>query len=77
MTNLDERKVKDLLHEIVHDIQNIGWHTFSPTEDDIHRKIEEANLLTDQAPCATVKKQIEDAAKQEPIKVKKQPRLFK
>lgn len=61
MTNLDERKVKLLLHQVVHDI----FSCMEPNqyrdsvEKSIYEHIENANLLTDMAPCATVKKQIE------------------
>ncbi len=61
--NVDEAKVKRLLKVIVDDI----FTCFEPNaynqdvRSTIQKRIDLANLLQDQAPCATVKKQIEEA----------------
>ena len=63
MSNVDEAKVKRLLHQIVDDLLTC----FEPNaynqdvKATLHKRIDLANLLTDQAPCATVKAQIERA----------------
>jgi hypothetical protein len=61
MSNLDEQKVKLLLRQVVHDIFSCMEpnHYRDGVEKAIYEHIEKADLLTTQAPCATVKKEIE------------------
>lgn len=61
MTNLDERKVKDLMHLLVESMYTMMERNMyrDSVVSELHVRIDQANLLTDQAPCATVKKQIE------------------
>lgn len=62
MSNIDEAKVKDLLRGIVGDIFDcLPDNQYVQTEKkSAMERIERANLLTTPAPCATVKKQMEE-----------------
>lgn len=58
MSNVDEQKVKDLLHCLVQDMfamveSNMYRENLAA---EMHARIDRTDLLTDQAPCATVKK---------------------
>jgi hypothetical protein len=65
MSSIDEQKLKLLLRQVVRDI----FSCMEPNqyrasvEESIYERIERANLLTDQAPCATVKAQIKQASR--------------
>lgn len=62
MSQVDQDKVKDLLYGIVSDIFDcLPDNQYVQTEKkSAFDRIANANLLTDQAPCATVKKMTED-----------------
>lgn len=62
MSQIDQEKVKDLLYGIVSDIFDcLPDNQYVQTEKkSAFDRIANANLLTDQAPCATVKKMTED-----------------
>lgn len=60
MTNLDEHKVKDLMHHLVEDMymmfERNQYRDTMVTE--MHARIDRTSLLTDMAPCATVKRKL-------------------
>lgn len=60
MSQIDQDKIKDLLYGIVSDIFDcLPDNQYVQTEKkSAFDRITNANLLTDQAPCATVKKEM-------------------
>jgi hypothetical protein len=65
MNNLDEQKVKALLHSLVDGVYSLSERNYrnDMVVAGLHVQIDKADLLTTPAPCATVKAQIEEAAK--------------
>jgi hypothetical protein len=59
MSQIDQDKVKDVLHLVVESMYTMMDRNMyrDSVVSELHARIAQANLLTDQAPCATVKKQ--------------------
>jgi len=58
MSNLDEAKVKSLLHKLVDEMYSLTERNYRNdiVVSGIHVQIDEADILTSMASCATVKK---------------------